>query len=108
LHRRARKAAGDSPISHPIFVDLAFEHDRTAGQYRREQRHASIPHLALPRGIFEALEEPAVAIEDFGTTPGGVRRHVVGRNETVESALEIVGRKARLQQNFALDSFQGV
>src|SRR6185437_1784758 len=96
------------PVSHPHFVDFAFEDDRAGSQNGGVERDAAEANFAMARGIVEPLEEPAVSIEHVGNTARQHRCDVVGLNESVECALEIVRRKARIEVNLAANAFQGV
>lgn len=86
-----------SPITHSVFVDLSFENDGSGRQHGRVERNAAEPHFTLTRRILEPFEEPAVAVEDFGTAAAHRGIDVVGLHEAFKRALEVFGRKARPQ-----------
>jgi methylenetetrahydrofolate dehydrogenase (NADP+)/methenyltetrahydrofolate cyclohydrolase len=95
-----------SPVSHTIFVDLAFEGDDPRREHRRVERNAPERDFAQARFFGTAFEQAAVAFQHVGTAARNLRRDVVRRNEAIERRFELFGRKRDVQTYFAADAFQ--
>jgi hypothetical protein len=103
---RARENV-DSPVTHPVRIDLALESNRAARQHGCEKRNSTKAHFTLTRGVDTGLKKAAVAFEHVGTATRARRHHIVGLHETIEGPLEGVGRKVRSEAHFAPNVFQG-
>jgi methylenetetrahydrofolate dehydrogenase (NADP+) / methenyltetrahydrofolate cyclohydrolase len=57
-------------------------------------------------GIVTAFEQTAIAFQHVRTAPGNARSDVVGLHETLESSLELIGSKPRIEANLTSDDFQ--
>src|SRR5581483_11143236 len=96
------------PIAHAGFVNLSLQHDRSIRKYGGVERNSAKPDFPAARGVVEAFEQPAVPVEHFRTAARNAWCDVVRLHETIERALELVGRKRDVESNFTLHAFQGV
>lgn len=107
MRRASATSFAELPIPHAIFVHVAFENDRSGRHDRGVQRNPAEAQFSPRRCIRLRLEQTAIAFQNVGTAARRCRRHVVGLNETVESALELVRRKIGTYPDFPAHAFQG-